>query len=287
MDKTLFGAEDFASPQTPRRGGSSSSIIFKDYASFVAKFTDKPKTTDDCYTPAAVYDAVLEYVRAEANIGDRPILRPFYPGGDYTRLEDYPPDGVVIDNPPFSILSQIVRFYTREQIPFFLFANGMTVFSLTDYACAVVVNQQVTFANGAAVRVNFLTNLFPERARTAPELNEALRRCAPPRAKYSRYADPNCVLAVSDMQLLADSRIDFRVPREESLTTQTLGEVKTFGSRILMSASLTRLAEEAKAKAEKVRAEMAPPPIVRHLSPAQERAVAALGLAKTDLGGKD
>ena len=33
---------------------------FYDYESFIKKFTDAPKTTDDCYTPPEVFDAVLD-----------------------------------------------------------------------------------------------------------------------------------------------------------------------------------------------------------------------------------
>ena len=79
--------------------------IFNDYDGFVEKFKPK-KTTDDCYTPPAVYDAVLQYVREKYNIDDDvPIVRPFYPGGDYENY-DYPEGCVVVDNPPFSIFAK-------------------------------------------------------------------------------------------------------------------------------------------------------------------------------------
>ena len=66
-------------------------------------------TPDDCFTPEAVYEAVLDGAKHEYGIGpDTRILRPFWPGGDYQQ-EDYGGDCVVIDNPPCSIISQIVR----------------------------------------------------------------------------------------------------------------------------------------------------------------------------------
>ena len=82
-----------------------------DYDGFVEKF--KPKnTTDDCYTPPEVYDVVLKHVREKYNIADDvPIVRPFYPGGDYENY-DYPEGSVVVDNPPFSIFAKIIDFYT-------------------------------------------------------------------------------------------------------------------------------------------------------------------------------
>lgn len=61
----------------------SRQLSFTDYDGFCEKFKPK-KTTDDCYTPPAVYDAVLDYVdRNVAPIGGREVVRPFWPGGDY------------------------------------------------------------------------------------------------------------------------------------------------------------------------------------------------------------
>ena len=67
------------------------------YEQFIEKFKPK-KTTDDCYTPPLVYDAVCSWARRYLDIGDRPVVRPFWPGGDYEQF-DYPEDCVVIDNP--------------------------------------------------------------------------------------------------------------------------------------------------------------------------------------------
>ena len=88
---------------------------FNDYEGFVDKFKPK-KTTDDCYTPPAVYQAVLDYVKETYNLPDDTlVLRPFYPGGDYESVE-YPEGCIVIDNPPFSIFSKIVDFYIKRGI---------------------------------------------------------------------------------------------------------------------------------------------------------------------------
>lgn len=54
----------------------------QDYLDFVDKFKQKHKpTTDDCFTPAEVYEAVSDWVME--NYGDdwTKIVRPFYPGG--------------------------------------------------------------------------------------------------------------------------------------------------------------------------------------------------------------
>lgn len=79
----------------------------ENYEAFVGKFKPK-KTTDDCYTPPEVYEIVKRWAVKENNWHGRLIVRPFYPGGNYESF-DYPPDCVVIDNPPFSILSKIIE----------------------------------------------------------------------------------------------------------------------------------------------------------------------------------
>lgn len=109
-----------------RPGHETQKEVFEDYEGFVEKFKPK-KTTDDCYTPAAVYTAVLDWVRANAAIDGRPIVRPFFPGGDYENFA-YPENCVVVDNPPFSIVTKIARFYQSKGIAFFLFAPHLTLF---------------------------------------------------------------------------------------------------------------------------------------------------------------
>ena len=97
----------------------------EDYESFVEKFKPK-KTTDDCYTPENVYEAVAGWVSEEYGVRREDMVRPFWPGGDYEAL-DYPRGCCVVDNPPFSILARIKRYYKAKDIPFFLFAPTMTL----------------------------------------------------------------------------------------------------------------------------------------------------------------
>ena len=97
------------------------------YEEFVEKFKPK-KTTDDCYTPPAVYEAVKDWAIERFQLQDKNIVRPFFPGGDYQN-ERYTENDVVIDNPPFSIISQICNFYVDNDIKFFLFAPSLTLFS--------------------------------------------------------------------------------------------------------------------------------------------------------------
>ena len=58
----------------------------KTYEEFVEKFKPK-KTTDDCYTPPLVYEAVKDWACAEYDIDPENIVRPFWPGGDYEKFD--------------------------------------------------------------------------------------------------------------------------------------------------------------------------------------------------------
>ena len=99
---------------------------FEDYDGFVKKFEPK-KTTDDCYTPPEVYEAVAGWVSERYGIDRADMVRPFWPGGDYEAL-DYPAGCCLVDNPPFSILQRIKEFYLERGVPFFLFAPTLTLF---------------------------------------------------------------------------------------------------------------------------------------------------------------
>lgn len=154
----LFGDEEvIASLHVARQAKHES------YEEFVAKF-DKaaPKTTDDCYTPQGVYDAVLAWLGEEVDLGGRPIVRPFYPGGDFEHYA-YPENCVVVDNPPFSILSKIVRWYLAHHVDFFLFAPALTLFSTARGSdiTYIIANAKVVYHNNAEVSTGFVSNLFP------------------------------------------------------------------------------------------------------------------------------
>lgn len=136
----------------------------------------KPKrTTDDCFTPHPVYDAVATWVEKEYGVNRERFVRPFYPGGDY---ENYPylEGDIVVDNPPFSILSKITAFYDREGRKYFLFAPGLTLLGSARRACAICTDAQITYENGAVVNTSFVTNLDGARVRSAPDLHESIKK---------------------------------------------------------------------------------------------------------------
>lgn len=128
------------------------------YKDFTDKFKRK-KTTDDCYTPDAIYNVIVEYVKQNfVYVDSSNIIRPFKPGGDYL-AEDYT-GKIVIDNPPFSIYSKIIENYERLGVLFFLFAPALTTFVKTAKTVSyIITGANIIYANGAQVRTNFVTNL--------------------------------------------------------------------------------------------------------------------------------
>lgn len=254
---TRFPEVDTNKPSRPR-GGSRNPIVFHDYESYVAKFRDKEKTTDDTFTPPDVYEAVLKYVGEVFPLDGRPILRPFYPGGDFEHAE-YPPDGVVVDNPPFSIFMKCVRFFVARGIPFFLFGPGMTIFSCAKYCTAVIISRDVTFHNGANVRVNFASNLFGDLAvTTAPRLDDLIAVCPSQNVKKNlpKYEYPTELLAVSDMQSICAGGVEFAVRRAECVRARNLDNHPKrgglFGDHLFISTAKGRAKERAKERARNV-----------------------------------
>ena len=233
----------------------------EEYQEFLEKFKLK-KTTDDCYTPAPVYDAVARYVEETYGLSRESFVRPFYPGGDYQR-EKYPEGCVVVDNPPFSIMSEILRFYDSKGIKFFLFAPTLTLFSsasagtCTALPCTVAV----IYENGASVNTSFLTNLEPKgvRFRSAPKLHAMVQEGVDEFAKSIRkqlpkYSYPPQIITSPWVGRLSALGIDFSVPVAESegisgLDSQKAAGKAIFGKGYIVSDAIT--AEREKAEREK------------------------------------
>ena len=259
----LFGNEQIERPKPKRpTGGSSNPIVFHDYESYVAKFTENPKTTDDTFTPRDVYEAVLKYVGEVVDLTGKQILRPFYPGGDYRNAE-YPEDGIVIDNPPFSIFTEIVKFYTATGIPFFLFGQGKTIMCCVKYCTAVIVTDLLTYENGARIYTNFASNLFGDTIiMTAPRLNDLIFSCPSQnvKANLASYNYPPELLSFSQMQTICRGGVEFAVKRSECQIVKNLDNhpKSLFGEHILLSSAKAEEKESAKTLAQeqaKVKAE--------------------------------
>ena len=272
----LFPHEDLTpSVKRPKRGVSSGNpIVFHDYESYIAKFAEREKTTDDTYTPKDVYEAVLKYVGEVYDLSDKEILRPFYPGGDYKNAE-YPEDGVVIDNPPFSIFTEICRWYSARHVPFFLFGPGLTISQCCRYCTAVIIAHQIKFDNGAKIQCNFASNLFGDTLiMTAPRLNQLIMSCKSQdlKVKLPKYDYPEELLSVSDMQIICRGDIELRVSRSEAVICRNLDNHpksggQLFGNHFLLSKAKAKEKAKAKAKEEAARV------IHLSLSPREQRIV--------------
>ena len=157
-----------------------------DYAAYVKKFLPNyVYTTDDTFTPPKVYKAVIDWLTMEGKTYGRRILRPFYPGGDFEAI-DYQPGDFVVDNPPFSQMSRIVRFYQEHKIDFFLFYDRRYSLSyLREGLTLIYINEGIEFENGAQVVPVFVTNVFDGAAvYCSKTLNEMIK------AEHVKQAEP-------------------------------------------------------------------------------------------------
>ncbi len=215
-----------------------------EYDKFVEKFELK-KTTDDCYTPPAVYEAIKDWACRRYGKGPESIVRPFYPGGDY-ESEAYPDGCFVLDNPPFSILSQIVAFFLHRKISFFLFAPTLTCLSgrnCLDVA-HLVCDADITYENGAKVPTSFVTNCEPGVVlRSEPELGRLVNETcnALKNAVYHpKYIYPAHIVTAAIAQTYARRGVDFCVRREDcvpvgGLDSQKEAKKTIFGGGLLLS----------------------------------------------------
>jgi len=207
-----------------------------EYAAFLEKFEAK-RTTDDCFTPPEVFAVVHRWVESEYGTGGRRIVRPFHPGGDFVRF-DYQPGDLVLDNPPFSILSKIRRFYDEGGIDYFLFAPSLTLFAIKA-PTMIVVGENIEYANKANISTSFITSLEPQtRVRTAPALAQAIRSVRPQKPNLPKYVYPKNVTSSALLQKI--SSVDFSIPANEceflSAMDAQMDEGKgVFGNGIIMS----------------------------------------------------
>ena len=232
------------------------------YDAFVDKFAPR-HTSDDTHTPPNVYEAVLSWCERRYGIDRAKAVRPFFPGGDYANA-DYPDGCVVVDNPPFSVLSQIVRHYLGRKIRFFLFAPSLTMLAHARHpgCAAVFCGQSLTFDNGANVAVGFLTSLegADTLAVSAPDLGDALEAVEKENRKAGRrhvtpLSLPDALLTGGCMNYLAVHQVPHTVRRRDAAFVRKCENYPggIFGGGFLLSAS----AAAERAAAERAAAERA------------------------------
>ena len=234
----------------------------EEYQAFLEKFEAK-KTTDDCYTPDNIYDVVKKWCIERYGLKGKKIIRPFYPGGDYQK-EDYSGDCVVLDNPPFSIISEICEWYTERNIPFFMFAPALTLLGIArgtmNYvACCV----GVTYANGANVSTSFVTNLGNKKIVASAELRELIEEANKENLRkmhkeLPKYSYPDEVLTATMLGYMAAHGTSLEIEAKDVHFIRALDSQKESGKGLFGSGFL--LSEKAaaeKAAAEKAAAEKA------------------------------
>lgn len=234
------------------------------YLEFVEKFKPKPSpTTDDCFTPPKIYDAVVKFVKEHyGHKGE--VVRPFYPGGDYLKFS-YPEGCIVIDNPPFSIASEIVKFYVDNKIDFFLFANGLTSFhALEKGAHCVIIGQDITYENGAKVNTSFVTSLGDNDVEISATLRSRIISVEENGDSKSKYSWPVELITPGLIGALA-RRYDISIPKIPLVST--CGGQDIYGKGALIS---TREGEYLKMLKEKILRER---PIAVELTPEEKEAV--------------
>lgn len=228
------------------------------YDEFVNKFDKElPLTTDDCYTPPEVYDIVRDFVSEHITpLKGRKIVRPFFPGGDYEDLTQYPPGCIVLDNPPFSIFSKIVRYYCTNRVPFFLFGPQLSLLVQGADVCYLPLSAVVVYENGAKVNTGFVTNMLPGiRIKCVPGMNAAIAAAQKTEPTTPVYEYPDEVVSSALLGKIG-SNAELEILSKESAYVHNLDGLKEidkglFGGGLLLSRAA---AEKARAAAEKARA---------------------------------
>lgn len=261
----------------------------KTYEEFVDKFKVK-KTTDDCYTPENIYEVVANYVADTYKLDRAKFVRPFYPGGDYEHY-DYHDGDIVVDNPPFSIMAQIIHFYAARNIPFFLFANGLTIFSSAASSLCMNICTGITleYENTAKACTSFVTNLEECGVRSDPKLYAALNEAnkinvARLHKSVPKYSYPRNVLTAHDVIQMSKYGVDFKVSgrnfvKISCLDSQRKDKKQIFGKGLLLNNAAAAAATAAAAAAAAAAAVRKQPDYVWELSDRERDVIAELDSA--------
>ena len=226
-----------------------------EYEAFTKKFKRRV-TTDDCYTPEPVMEVVNEYVETRYGIDRAKFVRPFFPSMDYRKVS-YPVGCCVVDNPPFSIISRIVRDYNSLGVKYFLFAPSLTAFSIR--GCThIITGAQIVYENGAKVATSFVTNLEDGvLARSDPVLFRKITGAnvgTGKDAKHPKYKYPSCVLTSSMLQNLAKKDVALTIYEKDAVFISRLDSQIAFGKALfgqgyLLNETATAEKEEAEKEA--------------------------------------
>ena len=218
-------------------------------------------------------------------------MRPFWPGLDYQQ-QDYPDGCVVVDNPPFSILSKICEWYLDRDIEFFLFAPSLTALSGKNVCMRmnhIICDADIVYENGANVRTAFVTNLGDGETvlQTAPSLgkavNDAVKQIRKETVKQvPKYVYPWHIVTAALLQRYSKYGVELKIRKSECIRVSKMDAQKDsgkaiFGGGLLLSdEAAVRHEQAAKAAAERAAAERKNA-TVWELSEREAEIVAALG----------
>lgn len=204
------------------------------------------KSGDEHYTPPAVYEAVKKWLHPRTVYHN--YVRPFYPGGDYESF-DYSEGGtIVLDNPPFSKLTEIINFYIEKDVPFFLFAPNNTAFNLLQRGrhkvlTIVVISDKILYESGLLLSTSFVTNLRLSPDKTvilSGTLSDAIKKAQGKKKMKAHHEET--VKNAAEMKKYVVPGKDIVVKYSEVLRKDANG-VQLYGSGI-------RLSEETVARVE-------------------------------------
>ena len=231
--------------------------LFSNYDAFLDKFEDK-KTTDDCYTPKEVMDIILDYVNKKYSLNGKKIIRPFYPNGDYESI-DYTDDMVVIDNPPFSIITKICKYYIKNNVKFFLFCPHLTAFT-SDIDCThIIASADITYENGATIKTAFVSNIFGDiKIIGDADLHQKFKEIQlRDKINLPKYEYPNNIITVSKVSYCVEKGINLTFDKNDLKHYRGMDAQKNHGKALFgggFICSDKAAAEAAQAAAEAAQA---------------------------------
>ena len=167
----------------------------------------------------------------------------------------------MIDNPPFSILSEIEQYYLSRNINFFLFAPALTCFKPYKGLKYVLIDETVVYENGAEVATAFVTNMGDWLIETAPDLHSAVgcaNKAQKSKKTMPKYVLPSAVATAARVKKLARNGVALRIAEKDAVFIRSLESMKVEGKGLFGGGFL--LSEKAAAEkvaAEKVAAEKA------------------------------
>lgn len=169
----------------------------------------------------------------------------------------------MVDNPPFSILAQIVDWYLARGIRFFLFGQTLTLLSLMkkperkEKICILLLGNDITYENGAEVLTSYVTNMDTYALRIEADLrarlediNKALTR--KDKKELPKYTYPDYVLTGKEYRL-GEYGQTLRIRHEDCVGISSLDAQKPYGKTIFGGGLL--LSERAAAERKKAKRE--------------------------------